>query len=57
VYIDAAQQVGMPLHQCIFIDDTIGNVAAARSLGMPALHFRGFADLRDALIGSATPKY
>ena len=49
VYVDAALQVGVPLHQCLFIDDTFGHVTAARSLGMPALHFRSFADLRDAL--------
>ncbi|WP_051450742.1 HAD-IA family hydrolase [Actinospica robiniae] len=51
VYVDAARRVGAALDQCLFIDDTVGNVAAARSLGMPALHFRTFADLRDALIG------
>lgn len=56
VYVDAAQRVGVPLHQCLFVDDTIGNVVAARSLGMPALHFRGFADLRDTLTGTLASK-
>lgn len=53
VYVDAAQLVGVPVHECLFVDDTAGHVAAARALGMPAIHFRRFADLRDALAGSA----
>lgn len=51
VYVEAAQLVGVPVHQCLFVDDTAANVAAARELGMPALHFRRFTDLLDALTG------
>jgi putative hydrolase of the HAD superfamily len=49
VYRIAADRVGAPLHRCLFIDDTPANVAAAREVGMTALHYRQIEDLRDAL--------
>jgi putative hydrolase of the HAD superfamily len=49
VYVAAAQRVGAPVHRCLFIDDTAANVAAARNLGMAAIHYRQFADLQQAL--------
>lgn len=49
VYAIAAQRAGAPVHQCLFIDDTAANIAAARDLGMPAVHYRQPSDLRDAL--------
>jgi putative hydrolase of the HAD superfamily len=49
VFHAAARTVGVDPTHCLFIDDTPGHVAAARTLGMPAVHFRTFADLRDAL--------
>jgi putative hydrolase of the HAD superfamily len=48
VYRTAAQRVGAPMDQCLFIDDTATNVAAARSLGMPAIHYRQPTDLHEA---------
>ncbi|MGX1811515.1 HAD-IA family hydrolase [Nocardia sp. NPDC055321] len=49
VYRIASERVGVPLHRCLFVDDSEPNVTAARELGMPAVHFRTIADLRDAL--------
>jgi putative hydrolase of the HAD superfamily len=49
VYVNAAQRVSAPVDQCLFIDDTAANVAAAQNIGMPAIHYRQFSDLRDAL--------
>jgi putative hydrolase of the HAD superfamily len=49
VYLIAAEQAGTPTHRCLFIDDTAANVAAARAVGMSALHYREFNDLRSAL--------
>jgi putative hydrolase of the HAD superfamily len=49
VYLLAAEQVGVPVHRCLFIDDTAVNVVAAREVGMTALHYRQIEDLRDAL--------
>jgi putative hydrolase of the HAD superfamily len=49
VYVTAAARVSAPVHQCLLIDDTAANVAAAAGIGMPALHYRQLSDLRDAL--------
>jgi putative hydrolase of the HAD superfamily len=48
-YLIAAEQVGTPCDRCLFIDDTPANVAAARALGMTAVHYQRPADLRAAL--------
>ncbi len=49
VYADAARRVSAPADRCLFIDDTAANVAAARDVGMHAIHYRQFNDIRDAL--------
>jgi putative hydrolase of the HAD superfamily len=49
VYAYAAEQVGVPVRRCLFVDDTVGHVEAARAAGMQALHFREAADLDNAL--------
>jgi len=49
VYISAAERVRTPVRQCLFIDDTAANVAAAQHVGMTAIHYRQPSDLRDAL--------
>ena len=35
--------------ECIFIDDRTENVEAAISLGMQALHFKGYSETKEAL--------
>ncbi len=37
---------GIPLGDCLFVDDTAVNVAAARAVGLPALQFTGAPALR-----------
>ncbi|UGQ11444.1 HAD-IA family hydrolase [Yinghuangia sp. ASG 101] len=49
VYLLAAERAGAPLHRCLFVDDTVANVTAAREVGMVALHYQRIEDLRDAL--------
>ena len=49
VYAHAAERVGVPPDRCLFIDDTLGNVEAARAAGMLGVHFRTPADLEDVL--------
>ncbi|WP_404953072.1 HAD-IA family hydrolase [Streptomyces sp. 147326] len=49
VYRTAAARVGVPVHRCLFIDDTADNVVAAREVGMAAVHYRRIEDLEDAL--------
>ncbi|MFG1809613.1 HAD-IA family hydrolase [Streptomyces sp. NPDC049040] len=49
VYLIAAERAGVPVHRCLFVDDTAGNVTAAREAGMAAVHYRQAEDLRGAL--------
>jgi putative hydrolase of the HAD superfamily len=49
IYRLAADRVGVPVERCLFIDDRPENVAAARAVGMTAVHFRTVDDLRAAL--------
>jgi len=38
IYELAAQRVGTPISECLFLDDHLGNVEGAIAAGMPALH-------------------
>jgi putative hydrolase of the HAD superfamily len=49
VYLLAAARLGVPVHRCLFVDDTAANVAAAEEVGMTAVHYGGIDDLRRAL--------
>jgi putative hydrolase of the HAD superfamily len=48
-YVIAAEQAGASVGRCLFIDDTIANVAVASEVGMTGVHYRQFEDLRAAL--------
>ncbi|TDD50946.1 HAD family hydrolase [Saccharopolyspora elongata] len=45
----AATRAGVPEARCLFVDDTLQNVEAARGLGMRALHHQNPAQLREIL--------
>ncbi|MDH6135594.1 putative hydrolase of the HAD superfamily [Kitasatospora sp. MAA4] len=49
IYRIAAERVGVAVERCLFVDDSLDNVLAAREVGMGAVHFRGVEDLRGAL--------
>ena len=49
------QRVGRPLEECIFIDDSEANVAAAAQAGMDAIRFRGDDPLRPQLRARGLP--
>ncbi|MCH8995144.1 MAG: HAD family phosphatase [Chloroflexi bacterium] len=40
IYRLAAERVGLPPEECLFIDDAERNVEAARQVGMAAIHYR-----------------
>jgi putative hydrolase of the HAD superfamily len=40
VYHIAAKRLGLPLEECVFIDDSRRNVVAAQEVGMAAIQFR-----------------
>jgi putative hydrolase of the HAD superfamily len=49
VFAAAAETAGAQMSRCLFVDDTEGNVTAARAAGMTGLHYRGARQLREAL--------
>ncbi|TDC09130.1 HAD family hydrolase [Nonomuraea longispora] len=49
IYEVAAERAGAELRRCLFVDDRLQNVEAARALGMTAVHYRGFHDLAAVL--------
>ncbi|MEU0544915.1 HAD-IA family hydrolase [Nocardia sp. NPDC005978] len=51
LYLLATERLAVPPRRCLFVDDTEANVAAARSVGMTAVHYRDVEDLRGALAG------
>lgn len=51
VYEFAAEQAGAAAQRCLFVDDTLPNVEAARELGMHGLHFTHADQLRAVLRG------
>ncbi|MFG3442983.1 HAD family hydrolase [Nonomuraea sp. NPDC047897] len=49
IYEIAAERAGAAPERCLFVDDRLENVEAARSLGMTGIHFRTVADLAAVL--------
>jgi putative hydrolase of the HAD superfamily len=49
IYEHTIGRLGLRADQCLFVDDTEGNVAAAREVGMAGLHFSRAEDLSSAL--------
>lgn len=49
IYLAAAEVAGVPPQRCLFVDDSAGNIDAARELGMPVLHFQGAQGFRAVL--------
>lgn len=43
------RRIDRPLQECVFVDDSAANVAAAAAAGMDAIHFTGREPLRPAL--------
>lgn len=44
------EQIGRQAHECLFIDDSLPNVEAARSLGFKAIHYHSPSQLRSELL-------
>ncbi len=51
IYRRALEDLKLPARECLFVDDSEANVAAAADLGMTAVLFRGLEDLWSALEG------
>lgn len=49
IYETAAEQAGVTMDRCLFVDDRLENVEAAVALGMTGVHYREPADLRGPL--------
>lgn len=49
IYEIAAERAGVTSERCLFVDDRLPNVEAARTLGMTGVHYRSFHDLAAVL--------
>jgi putative hydrolase of the HAD superfamily len=49
-FVAAAEQAGVPLDRCLFVDDTAGHVQAARALGLRAEVFTDADALRELFV-------
>jgi len=49
IFAHLLERIGQPAAECVFIDDSLANVEAARRLGIQALHFTAPESLRAQL--------
>jgi epoxide hydrolase-like predicted phosphatase len=49
IFVYAAEQLAVPLTECVFVDDLSPNVEAAQALGITAILHRSYASTRDEL--------
>lgn len=49
IYLHLLEKIGQPADECLFIDDSPSNVAAAQQLGLQAVHFTSPTALRAEL--------
>jgi epoxide hydrolase-like predicted phosphatase len=49
IFVYAAEQLAVPLTECVFVDDLSPNVEAAQPLGITAILHRSYADTRNEL--------
>ncbi|AQZ60122.1 unnamed protein product [[Actinomadura] parvosata subsp. kistnae] len=49
IYEIAAERAGAAPARCLFVDDRLPNVEAARALGMTGIHYRSLQDLAEVL--------
>ncbi|MCX4552950.1 HAD-IA family hydrolase [Streptomyces sp. NBC_01387] len=49
VFAIAAERVGVDAQRCLFVDDSVGNVTAARAVGLTGLHYEHIGQMRDAV--------
>ena len=43
------ERYGLKPEECVFIDDNLPNVEAARNLGINAIHFKKYSQAKDEL--------
>lgn len=55
VYHLAAERVDVKVQRCLYIDDSLANVDAAREVGMTAVHYAHVSDLREVVQPSIPP--
>ena len=51
IYAHTLELLALPARECLFVDDSEANVAAARDAGLAAVLFRGLRDLWSAVGG------
>ena len=48
-FLGLFQVIGMKAEECIFFDDSLRNVEAAREIGMESIHYKGLGHLRSTI--------
>jgi putative hydrolase of the HAD superfamily len=49
IYIMAAKRLGLEPEECVFIDDNPGHCSAAREVGMKAIVYSSFSEVKNNL--------
>jgi len=52
IYEYCLGKIGVPAHECLFVDDSIANVDGAKRCGLNAINFRSFSQFAEELEGN-----
>ena len=51
IYEHCLDKIGVPAHECLFVDDSLANVDGAKRCGLNAIHFRSYGQFAEELEG------
>ena len=51
IYDYCLGKIGVPSHECLFVDDSIANVDGAKRAGLNAVHFKSYSQFAEELEG------
>jgi putative hydrolase of the HAD superfamily len=52
IYEYCLDKIGIPAHECLFVDDSKANVDAAKRCGLNAIHFKSYSQFAEKLDGN-----
>jgi len=51
IYEHCLDKIGVPAHECLFVDDSIANIDGAKRCGLNAIHFKSYSQFAEELEG------